>query len=210
MKKDLHYWAVFLLWGFLVNNTFGQIIEPIRVKFGGSIGAGGLHAFFQPSADVHWRGASLRLSAGTHYIGIGYSQKIGFYRPILWWRKPTRRLDRPIFLSFNYLEDYWLANKTPRGTPRRDRDIFMLLAGVHANLNYVGSVYFQVAFGAMYLIEKYNPVLGKPIKNIHIITPMVEVRLGGIIVSHKTHDRKPGYGKTILIKRIPTRHRIYR
>lgn len=190
--------------------ALGQIIEPIRVKFGGSIGAGGLHAFFQPSADVHWRGASLRASIGTHYIGAGFSQKIGYYRPILWWRKPTRRLDRPIFLSFNYLEDYWLANNTPRGGPRRDRDIFMLLGGVHANLNYVGSVYFQVAFGVMYLVEKYHPVQNKPIANIHIITPMVEVRLGGIIVRHKTYDRKPGYGNPVMIKRIPLKHRIYR
>ena len=174
-----------LLW---VLQLPAQINEPTRLKFGASIGAGGLHLYAKPSFDLHYGGTAIRFSPGLFYLSGGISQQIGYYRKRV-------RQDRPLFLHFSYHDDYFLTNIRRRQNDglKYDQDMYMLTLGIRAKLDYLRRVYFEFAVGGMLLVEKYrNGSDGTAIPNRNAVYPMVEVRLGGVAQSHKMrHQYQP-------------------
>ncbi|MCS7074348.1 MAG: hypothetical protein NZ108_07770, partial [Bacteroidia bacterium] len=169
MQIRLGFW----LWFFvgLALSSKAQLLEPKRIQFGASLGAGGLHTFVKPSFDVHWRGTSLRVAPGLHYASVGISQRIGYFR--------KRRLyhERPILVNFYYHND-WLVSDLRKSTlnPRKDVQLFMFLLGLHAKLNYLNTVYCEGGIGAMAIYEQFESVNGFPIDPKWYFFPIAEFR----------------------------------
>ncbi|MEM0997069.1 MAG: hypothetical protein AAGN35_08320 [Bacteroidota bacterium] len=157
-----------------------QWLEPHRIQIGMSGGFGGVHSWGSPSFDVIWHRLTARISPGLWYIGGGLTYQLAFFNPKV-------RHDRRIILSAYYLNDWLLANAGP-GEIRKDQHIYMLMPGIHVNLNHRGTVFFEVSAGAMYMHER---LFGREDRNLRSVgdhfSPMGEVRIGGIFLSRKEH-----------------------
>ncbi len=155
--------------------------QPNRVHVGISAGFGGLHEWGKPSFDIYWHRTTLRLAPGLYYASAGITQKIG-------WFKPRERKDRVIIMSFYYHNDY-LLSRLKNSNPKRDLNVFMFMPGIHVNLNYLGTIYFQASAGYTYAREKnFYPDGGDPVIRYHHL-PMAEVRIGGVFLSRKEHHQ---------------------
>lgn len=178
MKKKIFGIVLFL---FLGNLLSAQLFEPKKFKFGGSVGAGGIHFFGKPSVDVHYWNTTFRFSPGLYYISAGITQKVA-YLPA--WNRKVRPKDRPIILSANYSVNYLLSDILEKQRDI-DRKIFMALIGLRYNTNWVKSVYFEFSVGAMHVNEVIKTIETEELAKRKFWYPMIEIRLGGIIVSHK-------------------------
>lgn len=166
----------------------GQWMEPNRLKIGASLGFGGVHAWGKPSFDLHYAQSTLRLAPGLNFFSIGFTQKIGFYAP-------KRRKDRTILLSAYYHNDWLLA---PKKSPdhKKDQQIYMLMPGIHVNLNHRGTIFFQVSGGVMYMHEVIKDREDTSIKSTRdFFSPMGEVRLGTIFLRRKYYVQQFPRGK---------------
>lgn len=157
----------------------GQWLEPHRLKIGVSGGFGGVHAWGKPSFDVHWHRLTGRISPGLYYMSGGLTYQLAFFNPKV-------RHDRIIILSAYYHNDWLLTNRN-RSEYRRDQNIYMLMPGIHINLNHRGTVYLEISGGPMYLHER----LMADDNSVRSVRdhwgPMGEIRIGGIFLSRKEH-----------------------
>ena len=177
--------------------SYSQWWQPNRLHMGVSAGFGGLHEWGKPSFDLHWYRTTLRVAPGLYYFSAGVSQKIA-------WFKPKERKDRVIIMSVYYMNDYFLS-RIKNSAPRRDLNVFMFMPGIHMNLNWLGTLFFEVSGGYMYAREKnfFPETNVKAIRNHHL--PMIEVRLGGVILSRKEHHQVIEYPKKKVDKIKSTR-----
>lgn len=157
----------------------GQWLEPNRVQIGASGGFGGLHSWGKPSFDVTWHRLTGRISPGLYYMGGGLTYQLAFL-------KPKSRKDRIVILSAYYMNDWFLANRR-RNEFRTNQHIYMVMPGIHVDLNHRGTIYFEVSAGPLYMHEKiFND--DKSIRSVRDYwSPMAEVRIGGIFLSRKEH-----------------------
>ena len=157
----------------------GQWLEPHRIKFGASGGFGGVHGWGSPSFDVHWHRLCARISPGLYYMGGGATYQLAFFRPKV-------RKDRILILSGYYMNDWLLANRRANEF-RKNQSIYMVMPGIHVNLNHRGTVYLEVSAGPLYLHERvYND--DKSVRSVRDYWgPMGEIRIGGIFLSRKEH-----------------------
>lgn len=165
-----------------------QWLEPHRIQIGASGGFGGVHAWGAPSFDVIWHRLTARVSPGLYYLGGGLTYQLAFF-------KPKVRKDRIIILSAYYMNDWLLSNRRANEF-RKDQHIYMLMPGIHVNLNHRGTVYFEVSAGGLYLHERTRNN-DRSIRSARDhFSPMGEVRIGGIFLSRKEHVQQfPHYHK---------------
>ncbi len=168
--------------------SYGQILEPKRLKIGASIGAGGLHTFGFPSFDLHKHHTTLRLAPGPFYWGVGLSQKLLDYNGKI-------RNDRPIYANLYFLDDYFLSDIRNRtlNKPRTDIKLFMLTFCTRVPLNYLRTVYAEFGLGAMYAKETLTRFPNEPTPQKQVLNhflPMVEFRLGGTFLQRKYYKQK--------------------
>ena len=169
-----------LLFAFLLLFAFSspaQWMEPNRPRLGASAGFGGLHAWGKPSIDLHYGRLCGRFAPGLYYLSGGLTYQLAFFRP-------KSRKDRIITLSGYYLNDWLLANRRANEF-RKDQHIYMLMPGIHVNLDHRGTIYLEVSGGPMYMHERiYND--DKSIRAVRDFWgPMGEIRIGGIFMSRK-------------------------
>ena len=159
-------------------------MQPKRFKFGMSGGFGGLHEWGKPSFDVHWHNTTLRVAPGLFYMSAGITQKIAYFMP-------KHRFDRTIIISLYYHKDYFLTDiLRKKQTPiKNDLNIFMVMPGIHVDLNLYGDVYFEASVGMMYAYERTFPVGKENVLHQHHFWPMGEIRCGGIFLSRKEHHQ---------------------
>ncbi|HHG84511.1 MAG TPA: hypothetical protein ENJ82_07170 [Bacteroidetes bacterium] len=195
-----HHLLLLLLLGMLLTpqQSKAQWLEPHRVQIGVSGGFGGLHGWGAPSFDVIWNRFTARVSPGLYYLGGGITYQLAFY-------KPKVRKDRILILSAYYLNDWLLTNRKATEF-RKDQHIYMLMPGIHVNLNHRGTVYFEVSAGGLYLHER----IFNADRSIHAgrdyFSPMGEIRIGGIFLSRKEHVQQfPHYFKEKPADRIQKR-----
>lgn len=179
--------------------TQAQWLKVDRWEFGFSGGFGGLHTWFKPSFDIHKGRNTLRLAPGPWHMSAGIQRKIG-------WFQPKRRDDRQILLSFNYHNDWLLAN-IPRGEYKKDHQVYQLMPGIHVNLNHTGVWYFQVSGGLQYTHERLRSWENREIFSARdYFSPMGELRIGGKFLHRKQHVQKfPHYHKKKPVKKIKKR-----
>lgn len=157
----------------------GQWLEPHRLKLGASAGFGGLHAWGKPSIDLHWNRLCARFSPGLYYIGGGLTYKLAFFNP-------KERTDRVLTLSAYYMNDWFLSNRR-RNEFGMNQHIYMLMPGIHVNLNHRGTIYMEVSAGPMYLHEiTFNDDKSVRSARDHW-SPMGEIRFGGLFLRRKEH-----------------------
>jgi hypothetical protein len=179
----------------LCTSAQAQWLEPHRIQFGVSGGFGGVHAWGKPSFDVHWNRLTARVAPGLHYMSGGLTYKLAYFNPKV-------RHDRVVILSAYYMND-WILNNRRATEFRRDQSIWMLMPGIHVNLNHLGTVYFQVSGGMMYMHERTLSQDREVLSKRDHFAPMGEVRLGGIFLSRKEHVQQfPFYYKKLPAKRI--------
>ena len=172
-----------------------QWLEPHRVQFGISGGFGGVHAWGKPSFDVHWHRLTGRISPGLNYMSGGLTYKLAHFNPKV-------RTDRTVILSLYYMND-WLINNRRKNEFRRDQSIWMLMPGIHTNLNHRGTVYLEISGGLLYLHERTFPEDKSIITHRDHFSPMGEIRIGGIFLSRKEHVQQfPHYYKEKPAKKI--------
>jgi hypothetical protein len=172
-----------------------QWLEPTRLHIGMSGGFGGVHAWGKPSFDLIYGRLTARIAPGLHYMSGGLTYQFAYFNPKV-------RHDRILILSLYYHNDWLLANKK-RAEFRRDQHLWMLMPGIHVNLDHRGTIFFQVSAGAMYQHERiFNQ--DKTLKSVgDHFTPMGEVRIGGIFLSRKEHVQQfPHYHKEKPAKKI--------
>ncbi|MEM7040741.1 MAG: hypothetical protein AAF570_27515, partial [Bacteroidota bacterium] len=135
------------------------------------------------------------VSPGLHWLSGGLTYQLAFFNPKV-------RHDRIILISAYYLND-WLLNNSRSNEFRDDQQVWMLMPGIHVNLNHRGTIYFEVSAGAMYLHEKtFNDDRTIRAKRDHF-GPMGEVRIGGIFLSRKNRTQQfPHYYKRKPAKKI--------
>jgi hypothetical protein len=164
----------------------GQILEPHRIRIGGGLGAGGLHFIFKPSLDLHWRRMMLRAAPGLFYWSASFSYRVGYYRP-------RRRQDRPLFLHAVYANDWALTTLRRRlnqNTFKLDQEMFMLLLGIRAKMDFRSRVYLDFSLGPAVIHERYaQPLEGPAVPDRWRVYPMAEFRIGGVIQRHKVHHQ---------------------
>ena len=179
VRTSLGIGVLFLLLMSFALPSKGQWLEPHRIQFGASGGFGGVHAWGKPSFDVIWNRLTARVSPGLYYMGGGLTYHLAFFRP-------KSRKDRIITLSGYYMNDWLLSNRR-RNEFRKDQHIYMLMPGIHVNLNHRGTIYFEVSAGPLYMHERvFND--DKSVRSARDYwTPMGEVRIGGIFLSRKEH-----------------------
>lgn len=179
---------------------FGQAqwLEPHRIQFGVSGGFGGVHAWGKPSFDVHWHRLTARVAPGLRYMSGGLTYQLAFFNP-------KARTDRILLISAYYMND-WILNNRKATEFRRDQSIWMLMPGIHVNLNHLGTIYFEVSGGGLYMHERtFTDDKSVLAKRDHF-SPMGEVRLGGIFLSRKEHVQQfPHYNKSRPVKKIESR-----
>lgn len=183
-----------ITWG-LPTRGHSQWLEPHRIKIGVSGGFGGVHAWGKPSFDVHWHRLTGRVSPGLRYLSGGVTYKLAYFNPKV-------RKDRGIILSAYYMND-WLLNNRRSNEFRRDQSIWMVMPGIHVNLNHRGDVYLEVSGGPLYMHERiFND--DKSIRSKRdYFAPMGEIRIGGIFLSRKEHVQQfPHYHKEKPAKKI--------
>lgn len=186
MKKVLHKsllsaFAALLLWLTMPTQAQGQWLVVNRIKAGASLGFGGLHTWGKPSFDINWWRFTFRVAPGLKYLGFGATYQLYFF-------KPRMRKDRMIILSAYYNTDWLLAN-SKAAELRKDQHIYMLMPGIHVNLNYLGTVYFEVSGGLAYIHERMLTSDRQYIGARDHFIPMGEVRLGGIFLSRKEYHQ---------------------
>lgn len=154
-----------------------QWMEPNRPQLGASGGFGGVHAWGKPSIDLHYGRLAGRFAPGLYYISGGLTYKLAFFNPKV-------RKDRIITLSGYYLNDWLLANRRANEF-RKDQHIYMLMPGIHVNLDHRGTIYLEVSGGPMYMHERiFNE--DKTVRSVRDYWgPMGEIRIGGIFLSRK-------------------------
>jgi hypothetical protein len=158
---------------------FTQWLEPHRIQIGVSGGFGGVHAWGKPSFDVHWHRLTARIAPGLRYMGGGLTYKLAYFNPKV-------RHDRVLLLSAYYTND-WILNNRPANEFRRDQSIWMLMPGIHVNLDHRGTIYFEVSAGGMYMHERTFSDDRSVMAKRDYFAPMGEVRIGGIFLSRKEH-----------------------
>lgn len=176
-----------------------QWLEPKRLKIGVSGGFGGVHAWGKPSFDVHWHRLTGRVSPGLAWLSGGLTYKLAFFNPKV-------RSDRAIIISGYYLNDWLLAHRLG-GEFKKDRHVYMLMPGIHVDLNHRGTVYFQVSAGLAYMHERLRSKEDNTIRAVRDdFFPMGEIRIGGIFLSRKEHVQQfPHYYKKKPADRIKKR-----
>lgn len=177
-----------LLLFFTASSLQGQWLEPKRVKFGASAGFGGVHGWGKPAFDVHWYNTTFRVAPGLYYMSVGLTQNIGFF-------SPKTRTDRILMLSLYYHNDWLLTNRR-RNEFKKNEHAFMLMPGIHVNLNHLGSIFLEVSGGVMYSHEK---VINRETEASNLQDrwwPMGEIRIGGIFLDRKERVQQfPHYYK---------------
>lgn len=171
-----------------ITDCYSQLNEPHRLKIGASFGAGGLHTYVGPSVDVAYHNTTLRVSPGLFFVGIGLSQKAGYFR-----LRNSRKL-YPLVFSFYYLDDYLISDikkKVSQVKQRRDLDIYMIMAGLHFQFDRLDRHYWELQGGLMYVEEKFYDFDGIPTPSQSYFRPMIEIRIGGILQLHQNHSQKP-------------------
>jgi len=174
-------WLLLLLISFGRIPAHAQYMQPKKLKIGASLGAGGMHWYCKPSFDLHYAGTSLRFAPGLFYYSFGITQRIGYYRKRV-------RMDRPLILSAYYSDDWLLMGvkrDLERNTDRIDQKHFMLMLGLHVDLDHMGRVFFEGSIGGMAALERFAPINGVAVPSAWYFYPMVEVRFGGIVQFHK-------------------------
>lgn len=176
------WWATLLIALFLgatAPSVSGQWLEPHRLKPGASAGFGGVHGWGSPSIDLHWHRLCARFSPGLYYIGGGLTYQLAFFRPKV-------RKDRILILNAYYMNDWFLSNRRANEF-RRGQHIYMVMPGIHVNLNHRGTIYFEVSAGPLYMHERTfnNDRSVRAARDYW--TPMGEIRIGGIFLSRKEH-----------------------
>jgi hypothetical protein len=178
-----------------MNEAKAQWLQVNRIKAGVSLGFGGLHTWGKPSFDINWWRFTFRVAPGFKYLGFGATYKLYHFKPI-------QRKDRVIILSAYYNTDWLFANKAGSEL-RKDQHLYMLMPGIHVDLNYLGSVYFEVSGGLMYAHERLLTQNREFISAHDHFLPMGEIRLGGIFLSrHEYHQDFPHIVKHPPVRRI--------
>lgn len=169
--------AAIAIWLCVPASGQAQWLEPHRIRPGISAGFGGLHNWGMPSFDLTRHTTTLRVSPGLWYLSAGITQKIAFFRP-------KHRVDRPIILSFYYHNDWLLSNRKSLEF-RKDQNVYMLMPGIHVNLDHRGMFYFEVSGGPMYVHERVMTQNKDLISRRDYWAPMGEIRIGGIFLDRK-------------------------
>ncbi len=177
------------------NAVQAQWLEPTRLYVGMSGGFGGVHGWGKPSLDLIYGRWTARFAPGLKYLSGGVTYHLAHF-------SPKTRHDRIIILSLYYHNDWLLANKKSAEF-RRDQHVWMLMPGIHVNLDHRGTIFFEVSGGLMYQHERiFNP--DKTIRSAgDHFAPMGEVRIGGIFLSRKEHVQQfPHYFKEKPAKKV--------
>lgn len=175
-----------------------QWMQPTRPQLGMSGGFGGVHAWGKPSLDVVYGRLTARVSPGLYYMSGGLTYQLAFY-------KPKVRKDRIIILSAYYHNDWLLSNRA-RNEFRKDQNIYMVMPGIHVNLDHRGTIYLEVSGGPMYMHERiFND--DKSVRSVRDYWgPMGEIRIGGIFMSRKERVQQfPWNPKTPKVDKIQKR-----
>lgn len=176
-------------------SAHAQWLEPTRLQFGLSGGFGGVHAWGKPSFDLIYGRLTAHVAPGLKYMSGGLTYQLSHYNPKV-------RHDRILILSLYYHNDWLLSNKR-NAEFRRDQNIFMLMPGIHVNLDHRGTIFFEVSAGLMYQHERiFNADHSIRSAGDHF-NPMGEVRIGGIFLSRVEHVQQfPHYFKEKPAKKI--------
>lgn len=172
-----------------------QWLEPTRLQVGMSGGFGGVHAWGKPSLDLIYGRLTARVAPGLYYMSGGLTYHLAYFNPKV-------RRDRIIILSAYYHNDWLLANKRSNEF-RRDQNLYMVMPGIHVNLDHRGTVFLEVSGGMKYQHERiFND--DKSIKSAgDHFGPMGEIRIGGIFLSRKERVQQfPHYFKEKPAKKI--------
>ncbi len=177
------------------NEVQAQWLEPTRLQVGVSGGFGGVHAWGKPSFDLIWGRLTGRIAPGLNYMSGGLTYQLAHFNPKV-------RHDRILILSLYYHNDWLLANKKSSEF-RRDQHIWMLMPGIHVNLDHRGTIFLEVSGGAMYQHERIF-TQDKQLKSVgDHFAPMGEIRIGGIFLSRKERVQQfPHYFKPKPVKKI--------
>lgn len=178
-----------------VHRARAQWLQPTRLYVGMSGGFGGVHAWGKPSLDLVYGRLTARVAPGLYYMSGGLTYHLAFFNPKV-------RHDRIIILSAYYHND-WLLSARRNAEVRRDQHIWMLMPGIHVNLDHRGTIFFEVSGGLMYQHERIFDQ-DKTIKTVgDHFNPMGEVRIGGVFLSRKEHVQQfPHYFKEKKAKKI--------
>ena len=194
-----HTWVLALclgVTGLLAHqHAHAQWLEPTRLQIGLSGGFGGVHAWGKPSFDLIYGRLTAHIAPGIKYMSGGFTYQLAHFNP-------KARHDRILILSVYYHNDWFLINKKITEF-RRDQNIFMLMPGIHVNLDHRGTIFFEVSGGLMYQHERiFNADRTLRSAGDHF-NPMGEVRIGGIFLSRKERVQQfPHYFKEKPAKKI--------
>ena len=188
---------------FLPHKSKAQWLEPTRLQIGMSGGFGGLHAWGKPSLDFIYGRLTARVAPGLYYMGGGLTYQLAHFNPKV-------RKDRILILSAYYNNDWLLSNKRSNEF-RRDQSLWMLMPGIHVNLDHRGTIFLQVSGGLMYQHERiFNDDKSIRSAGDHF-APMGEIRIGGIFLSRKERVQQfPHYFKEKPAKKIIKRKLKFR
>jgi hypothetical protein len=180
-----------------------QWLEPTRLHVGMSGGFGGLHAWGKPSFDVIYGRWTGRVAPGLYYFSTGITYQLAYFNPKV-------RHDRILILSAYYHND-WLLSRKRNAEVRKDVNLYMVMPGIHVNLDHRGTIFFEVSAGGMYQHERIF-TQDKSIKSVgDHFSPMGEVRIGGVFLSRKEHVQQfPHYFKEKPAKKIIKRKLKFR
>lgn len=169
-----------------VISLFAQDDEPNRLRFGASLGAGGVHTYVKPSIDLHYSGTTLRIAPGLFFLSGGVTQRL-FPLKYRFLQRPPFRTRTPLILSAYYHYGWGLTGKPlnkESGLSRDGLHLFMLMFGLHGKLDRLNRVYWEGSVGLASSLSMY------PDGNKLSFFPMAEIRLGGIIQLHKIYKQK--------------------
>ena len=187
--------AAILLWVCTAASLRAQWLEPTRLHIGVSGGFGGVHAWGKPSFDLIYGRLTARIAPGIKYMSGGLTYQFAFFNPKV-------RHDRILIISAYYHNDWMLLGKRS-GETYRDQHIYMVMPGIHVNLDHRGTIYMEVSAGPMYQHERIFTE-GKALKSVgDHFAPMGELRIGGVFLSRKEHVQQfPHYFKEKPAKKI--------
>lgn len=201
MTFSKHIFRIFALSALLLVSApkvHSQWLKVWRPQAGLSLGFGGLHTWGKPSFDLNWWRFTFRVAPGFYNLSVGTTYKLYYF-------KPRQRTDRMIILSAYYHNDWLLANKKSTEL-RSDKHMYMLMPGIHVNLNYLGTVYFEVSGGLWYTHERILNQDRQLLSARDHFLPMGEVRLGGIFLGrteyHQDFPHKYKQPKVRKIKKV--------
>jgi hypothetical protein len=172
-----------------------QWLEPTRLQVGMSAGFGGLYGWGKAALDLKYGRLTARVAPGLYFMSGGLTYQLAFFNPKV-------RKDRILILSTYYHND-WLLNNKRSNEFRRDQQIWMLMPGIHVDLDHRGTIFLEVSGGLAYQHERiFND--DKSIKSVgDHFSPMGEIRFGGIFLSRKERVQQfPHYFKEKPAKKI--------